>query len=380
MSHGWKFKLYINNQTSRTLKVDSPELQWGFWYTNSEDNKKPVDVKPGQNIEALGIRAADGTATGYECNCVWIDPTSAEEEPNIGSIYLKVDVPYSANNDSELTTSGFLKEEGWHDLPKSGHDFSRQITVLEMGGKFVIEESLPEIVDMEYERFIANQVNDNKVIQNWPSLEKELKVINGFNPLNCIPKQYDSLAGQTFVGRSEQDCIDKNLWAGIYDPEFPTLYSKQAKVEEYFSVAVYSYNTNPRNVESVAAGVSTVHVSTVEVSTSIKTTLETNYSLRALLKTESSDPITGSTIAAELESTYSQTNVLEESTCTYHQESRTTKIDKADHTRLFVPWVFLQAIVVYRKTKNGEYGLVGISEWANEVINKVYDEQSVIHR
>ncbi len=372
----WTFHLNINNQSGRELVTDAGnyDLKWGFWYRNNRDNQAPLTVGVGENIQALGIRAARGTATGYEFICTWRDTTTGS---NFGTITLHVDVPYSEPNRSRLAVNGLYTQEGWADLPRRGSSFIRAITIRVFRGELVAVDSdspaLEELEEIEasYNAYQMLLAQNNELIESWPDLERTVKE-GRINPIKSMPEEADYPPERFILGRSAPTKIPEKQWDGLYDPRFPTPYAKDTFVEEYFSAAVYSINTAQRDWESIPAGTAKKTVRSTEVSSAIKTVLETNFSVKVSLETKSGDPKLGREIAAKLESTYSQKSVLEKSTSRIDRETVEVNIPAVDFSRLFVPWVFSTAVMIYRKTKEGKYGLVAVSEWADLQLYKTY--------
>jgi hypothetical protein len=373
----WTFHLNINNQSGRPLTTDhgNYDLKWGYWYRGNRDNQAPVSVDAGKNIQALGIRAARGLAEGYEFTCTWRDSTTGDG--NLGTVALHVDVPYSGSNRSHLAVNGLYKQDGWADLPRSGSSFIRSMTIMVIGGELVAVDSdsqeLEELEEIEnsYNAYQALLAQNNELIERWPDLERTIKE-GRIDPIKSMPERAIYPPEKFILGRSAPTTIPKEQWNGLADARFSTLYSKINSVEEYFSAAVYSINTNTRDWESIPAGVAKKTVKSTEVTSSIKTVLETNFSVKVSLETKSGDPKLGREIAAKLESTYSQKNVLEKSTTRIDRETVEVNIPAVDFSRLFVPWVFSTAVMIYRKTKKGDYGLVAVSEWADLQLYKTY--------
>lgn len=356
----WEFFLYINNQTSHTLTVDQKKLDWGVWYLDSTDKKAPIQVKPGESVQALGIRAAKGTATGYECRCRW---SHKERNKTLYSIDLKIDVPFSSSNTSSLVAAGDIKVEGWKNIPKSGHNFTCSITVTE--GNCIIE---PEAaLDSDEKSYVDLLMSNNELIQNWDKLQAGVTEKEQFNPMEEIPKEYLFPPKNIFICRSKANIIPKEDWEQLFDPIYEYTWQKEKHVAEYFSVAVHSVNTNPRNTVSIPIGMEVVQESSVEITSSIKNTLTTTMSIHTLLKGEYSG------VSAELEANYSISDVLEKSTSRVEREGKTITIGQSDKNRLFVPWVFSTAVAVYRRKKDGTVSLAAVSEWANEILDKVYE-------
>jgi hypothetical protein len=376
----WTFNFNINNQSGRELVTDKAnyDLKWGYWYRDNVDDREPISVPAGKNIQALGIRAARGTWTGYECICTWRDNTDGPG--NYGTISLSIDVPFSGDNKSSCTGTGLYNIDGWTDLPKSGNSFVRSIIVTVVDGKLMAEvDNTIEPKDQKQLQETENSFNQyqtllsgaNELVENWLELEKNIPQ-KSLDPTKSLPKEPVYPPEMFLLVRSSPKSIEKAKWVGIFDPRYQTTYTKQTFVEEYFSVSVWSINTNPRDWESIPSGTGKKTVKSTEVTSSIKTVLETNISIKASLSTKAGDPKVGGEIAASLESSYSQKNVLEESRSRIEKDEVTVDIKPAEQDRLFVPWVFSQAIVIYRKTKKGTYGVVAISEWADLQLFKTY--------
>lgn len=360
----WEFFLYINNQTGYTLEAEAAKRDWGTWYRDSVDKQGPQNVCAGESVQALGIRAAHGTATGYECRCRW---SFKKDGKPIGSFDLKIDVPFSSSNSSTLTTTGLIRVEGWSDLPKKGHTFTRSITVSELGqlnSSHDLEQFLP---DPDEKRYYDLLMTNNELVQNWEQLKQQVPQMESFNPISVLPENYQYPPRSIFVGRTQENVIAHNFWQDIDDPIYDQVWQKELFVDQYFSVGIYSINTDPRSTVNVPKGMEIVTENSVEVTSSITKTLKSTLSLRALLKAEYSG------LAGELETTYSTENVLEESNSRVERTAQTISIGASDHNRLFVPWVFSTAVAVYRKKKDGTVTLIGISEWAQEILDKVYE-------
>jgi hypothetical protein len=373
----WTFYLNINNQSGRELKTDGGNyhLNWGYWYRDNQDNRAPVSVAAGANIQALGIRAARGTATGYEFTCTWRDPTT--DSDNFGTVDLHVNVPYSGSNSSSLAVSGLYEQDGWKDLPSRGNSFVRSITIMVIGDELVaVDSDLPELEELQeienshnqYELLLAQ---NHELLESWPDLERTVKE-GAIDPIRSMPEEAKYPPQRFILGRSAPMTIPERQWKGLADDKYPDMYPRRTLVEEYFSAAIYSINTNTRAWESIPAGTAKKTVKSTEVTSSIKTVLETNLSIKVSLETNSGDPKLGRAIAAKLETTYQQKSVLEKSTTRVDKETVEVNVPAVDYSRLFVPWVFSTAVMIYRKTKKGDYGLVAVSEWADLQLFKTY--------
>lgn len=365
MATSWKFKLNVNNHTDREFKVTSKNLNWGYWDLEDVEDKEPIDIKPNTNAQVLGIKAARGTWTGYQCDCTWTDTT---EESSYGTIYLEIDVPFSADNSSKLDVSGDIKISGWEELPEDGHKFSRSIDIFMVDGKIQISSENDED-EKAYRVYLKQRNNFNQMIRKWEELEK-INAVEYIPVTEIIPVSY--IYPPNVILRSEATVIPKELWDGFGDPLYETEYQKFKNVDEYFSVGIYTLNTDTRSIQTIAAGVNTVKETSVEVTSFIKDTLTHNTSIKATLEASISKAESAS-LAAELESQYSISDVHEESSNRVNRETVTYTIKESDKNRIFVQWLLMEAVAIYRKKKNGEVGLVAISEWPLQVLDKVYE-------
>lgn len=374
MATSWKFKLYVNNTTDRKLTVSSKVLNWGYWDLNDKENSEPIDIEAHTNKQVLGIKAARGTWTGYECSCDWVD--SGEEKPNYGTLHLRVDVPFSASNESELKASGLLHVDNWTDLPKSGHNFTRQIELSLVGGNLEVTGDTLEVDetdadDYNYSSYSDQIMNNNDILNDWNKL-KEVEQIESFKPLEKLPEEW-VYPPKILIGRTQIMDIPKNEWVGLGDPIFETYIQKEQFVDKYFAVGIYTINTDPRTAQSIVAGVETAIEETIEVTSSIKNTLSTHFSIKTSLSAKGTIPRISAELAAALESEFSVTNVTENSYSRVERTTRDIKIGKSDKDRMFVQWMFSEALAIYRVRKNGKVDLIAISEWPIQVINKIYE-------
>ncbi len=134
-SGDWIFTFIINNHTPYRLSVLTSHIAWGTWYLANSDGRGPIAIEPNKNGPALAIRAASGTATGYECACTWqfaSPPGMAEDSVPQGTFSLVIDVPYTKDNKSSIRTSGFLRAGNWENLPPRGHHFTRTVDISEV--------------------------------------------------------------------------------------------------------------------------------------------------------------------------------------------------------------------------------------------------------
>lgn len=379
----WTFYLTITNATDRVLKIDSSSIEWGTWYRNSVDNRGPISIDPGETVQALGIRAARGTWTGYECHAQWKDQTPPGEK-GYGAITLMIDVPFSGDNDSSLVAGGALNESGWSNLPSSGHDFNRSVTIYTgKDRKLVVLETdvnpvnefKTDAVEEEYRTWLLELAAKNPDIRNWADVEKDLQAVDDFNPLQYIPD--GPYLTKRLLARSEPMVVEQKQWAGIGDVDYRTPYAQSLFLDEYFAVAIYSAGNDPRTFINVPAGSTRSTSEKVTVTSAIKNVLTVSWSLKTSLSEKASDPLTGSEVASSMDMEFGVTNVLEVS-----RESVTEKIIEQSFTAppdsdvLIVPWVFSTAVVIYRRTKKGNVSLVAVSEWAQMQFFKTYRVQT----
>ncbi len=369
----WTCYLTVTNATDRDLEVTSSSVEWGSWYRDSVDNRAPCSIPTGRTLQALGIRAASGTSTGYECHAQWKDVVPGSGK-SYGAVTLMIDVPYSAANSSSLTPAGATVVDGWTQLPSSGHDFSRSITVrVGKAGKLVAteDEKTADPVEAEYATYQLELAARNPDVRDWPAVRDRLPEVEDFNPLAYLPKEITLT--ERLVARSEPLPIEKTLWAGIGDPDYPNPYSQDLFVEEYFAVGIDSLGTNPRSFIAVPAGAERKVSERATITSAIKQILTTRWSLKTSLSAKSVDPVSGSEVASSLDMELSVESVLEESTETVSEKIVEQTFRAPDNEDLtIVPWVFSTAVIIYRKDKQGRYGLVAVSEWARAQIYKSY--------
>lgn len=365
----WSFRMNITNGTDRELTVSAPDLKWGIWYTDGVDKRKPVSIPPGKTKYALGIRASKGTATGYECDCTWLDQSAH----SYGSISLYIDVPYTADNKSDFHTSGVFRGDGWQPLPKRGHNFTRNVTITEAFGALQVSEDTLSVEDddPEYLALVAAELSASATMEDWADLQ-HLDVVDQFDPVTAMPDTYKLPPKEQFIGRGEVIEIDKRDWAGLSDPKLPNAYAKQLRADRYFAVPVYSINTNTRATEVVPAGVRKTTMRAAEVTSTIRSVLETHVSIGTSLEASAEDKLAGQRVAAKLESAFSIQNVREASTTHIVREETKIEIEPVDYDRVFVPWVFSTTVALYCQNKDGDVRLVAISQWAMEQLFRTY--------
>ena len=370
MATDWKFKLFVNNTTGKTLKVSSCNLNWGYWDLNDKENRAPIAIEPGSR-EVLGIKAARGTWTGYQCSCVWSDDS---KEGNIGSLALIIDVPFSKKNKSSLESSGLLKIDNWIPLPESGHAFVRTIDLGIVGNTLqVTNDQIQEVPDDEsgYQVYSDQITNYNHVVCDWNEFKKVVEK-KTYNILEEIPKKY-CFPCQTLIGRTPVYTIPKEYWDGLGDPELKNSYQKDAVADEYFAVGIHLVDTDPRKVQSIPKGVEVATEETIEVTSLFKTTLETHFSIKASLNASGTISKIAVALAGVLESEFGIKNITEESVSKMERVKQTVTIGASDKNRLFVQWLFSEAVAIYRRNKDGKVKLIAISEWATQIMDKVYD-------
>ena len=227
----WTFFLTITNVTDRDLVVSSSNLNWGDWYTNSSDDNGPVTVPAGQTVQAVGVRAASGTWTGYEFSCVWTDkvPPGAT---SYGAINLYIDVPFSGSNNSSCTANGLLTIEGWKPLPSDGYNFVSAITINTPILAAMRDYKTPKTANdkdaPQYEEYFQKLYSTNPKIEDWSSVQENLKEVKSFNINDNIPQKVELIS--TLLARSQPYDIEPQSWQGIGDPVYRNSYAQKVGV------------------------------------------------------------------------------------------------------------------------------------------------------
>lgn len=327
----WKFKLIVNNTTDRKLSLKNKNLNWGHWDLGDKE-APPIDIEARSNQEVLGIRASHGTWTGYQCSCSWVDETKGKE--SYGSLSLEIDVPFTADNHSKLQKNGYLYIDGWSDLPKRGHHFIRSIDISLIDEKLQvtgdrIESDVFSPEDEEYSSYLDQLMTMNDTVADWEKLKK-IEELSYFDPLAKLPGKY-KLPPIFLIGRSPIMEIPQKEWPGVGDPIFESFVQKKKYVKEYFAVGIYTVNTDTRATETIVAGVTTAVETTavettVEVTSAIKNTLATHYSIKTSLSAKGTDPKKSVELAATLESEFKIDSAYEESCSKLERETRKVEI------------------------------------------------------
>jgi hypothetical protein len=182
-----------------------------------------------------------------------------------------------------------------------------------------------------------------------------------------VPRQ------QKFLFRSRDDDIPRNLWSGFGDPDYDNVYLQDLGVKNYFSVAIYGVDTDPRAVITLAKGETQRLKDRVEIVSFIRRARETTWSIKTSLEVKAQDAAKTSSVAAKLETEYGVKNVLEESTTqvTEHIDERT--FEAPDHDIAIVPWVFSTIVLIYRVDKRDKVELIAASEWAQWQLYQTYE-------
>lgn len=371
----WTYFLNITNATDRKLKVLSSKLNWGDWYRDGVDDRGPTSVDPGQTVQALGIRAARGTWTGYEGSATWTDDVP-QGQSSYGSVTNSVDVPFSGSNSSSCTPSGAYTISGWSPLPSSGSSFERSITI-SVGPKGALKatsasaaETSTDDVDDDYAVFLLQSAR-NPDVRDWNAVKTGLTEIDGFPITDYIPKSVDIVS--RFLARSPVLDIEPARWPGVGDPDCPTPYAQTLFVKRYFAVAIYSVGTNPREIFSLVRGETRTFKKRVETTSVIRNVLTTSLSIKQSLTEKASIPEIGAELGSTLDTEFSVQNVLEISRQTVSEEVQEVTFKAPDDFDLqIVPWVFSTAVVIYREDKKGKISLVAASDWAQAQIYSSY--------
>ncbi len=416
----WTFHLNVTNGTDRDLKVIGSTIPWGYWYRDNVGNRGPMEKIPkGKSVQALGVAAKSGPQ-GYEFSCTWADDSPADKM-SYGTVRVYADVPYWSSNSSECKSSGALFIDGWENLPGSGHNFVRSITITRhptrMGevpmllatagvgsgklrakrkgkgptlrGTIVEEEEMlygsqmgkgpllraaaEDKNDKLYREYLLAVRENNPDVRDWSSVQSMLTETGGFNPIEQMPKEPRYPPAKMLLARSAPSDVSEDLWSGIGDADYPNEYSKQISVKRYFTAAAYSVNTNPRDVINLARGETRKFSKKVQITSSIRNIQETTWSVKTSLELKSESMLKMKEIAAKMEWQYGVKNVLEQSrtVVTDEVEERTFKAPE-DHDVIIIPWVFSTIVLIYRVDFDDKITLIAASDWAQQQICKTY--------
>lgn len=118
----WNYKIAINNQLDRDLKLISSSVPWGKART------MPDKIKAKQN-EVYNVYSPAGAPYGLEFYITLQDETPPGSA-NYGTIDIGVDMPYwKHDNTSYCNANGFLRVTGFQKVPDGNHDFQTSVTV-----------------------------------------------------------------------------------------------------------------------------------------------------------------------------------------------------------------------------------------------------------
>jgi hypothetical protein len=372
----WTFFLTITNHTPRTLQLTSSHLSWGIWYLNNTDDRGPIEIGPNQTVQALGIRAASGTATGYECNCTWTDARAEGDDP-WGTIDLLIDVPYSGSNRSSLTVNNPLKVQDWSDLPADGHDFSRSIVISVEGHALGAGSELQaqDDDDRRHAAFLAALRASNPNLRNLAEV-LTLSQVEHFDPVSYLPPVAEMPPPKQLLARSTLLTLPRDSWSGFADPVFTTMRSRSIFVKEYQCLAAYAIASNPRAAVSLPASSTYDFKRRVEVDLFIRSLQQDTWSLKKSLSVEGTNPNQTAKVAASIESEFSVESVLEQSTTEISEEVIEQHFEApSDHGILILPYVFSTIVLMYRVRKDEAMPpeLMAVSEWAQFQLVKTYN-------
>ncbi|WP_107838234.1 hypothetical protein [Metasolibacillus meyeri] len=101
----WTFYIGITNDKKPGLEVMESQLYWGYWDTDSKEDKGLQSIKVGEAIRAFNVKSAFGP-NGYKFSCLWKD---ANQTSKIlyGGVSLYTNMSYNASMES----SQFLTNE-----------------------------------------------------------------------------------------------------------------------------------------------------------------------------------------------------------------------------------------------------------------------------
>jgi hypothetical protein len=371
----WTFHLNITNGTDRDLKVIGSTIPFGYWYRDNAEGRGPITIPKGKSVQALGVAAY--WTQGYECSCTWADD-APPDRMSYGTVRIYVDVPVAiwADNSSECKSSGALFIDGWDKLPRSGHNFVRSITITKHAPPRTDEEpaAAPEDEnDRLYNEYLLAVRESNPDVRDWSGVESRLVETSGFNPIEQMPKEPRYPPVKVLVGRSAPSEIPPDLWSGVGDPDFPNEYSKQLSVKRYFSAAVYSVNTNPREVVNLTRGEKRTFSKKVQITSFIRNIQETTWSIKTSLELKSEDVLKMKEVAAKMESEYGVRSVLEESRTMVTEDVEKRELSAPpDHDAIIIPWVFSTIVLIYRVGDDDKVSLIAASDWAQQQVCKTY--------
>lgn len=124
----YQYRLFLVNRTRFPLVPSTIRLNQGIWNRAATDGALPVAVPPGEEAEALAVRASSERNRGYEFRCCWtLDDGGGADA---GSLTLFVSVPFAGGrNKAGLDVSGHIRATGWTGVLTIGHRFEHRLEV-----------------------------------------------------------------------------------------------------------------------------------------------------------------------------------------------------------------------------------------------------------
>ena len=365
----WTFYLNVTNDTERDLEVVESQLHWGYWNTNGEEDKGPQAIKAGETVQVVGVKSAFGP-NGYEFSCSWKDnnvDSNGEKQFPYGVVSLYVNVPYNDPNEATYSVNGYFEVEEWEDIPHDGHNFVRSIRIINKLDK------------------IQRKKTKNILYTDWSKIEQlnEIDHVKDIDLNEYIPSGIHFEKMSLF--RTPVFHISNDLWDGVNDLEFNSLYLKEREAKQYFSVEVTCLRADASKIETVSKKGKITVKDEYGLSTASKIVEEKVSSIETALKfTEkvsvSEEKVVKASVAQELQAEFkAKFNVLNAVT---KEQQRTERQSKervfeapSDKDMDVVPWIFSKMILLYRTDKEDGTTLIGASEWDYCVLNRshVYD-------
>lgn len=352
----WTYRIVINNNTDKPLELLSSDIPWGF-----PESEFPKNIAP-NDTGVYGVYSPAGVAYGIE---FYITMRSMPEggEKSYGSLTLSVDMPYwKHENQSSLTCTGILIEEGFKKVPDGAHDFAVSVDIITNLNKSTDEEH--ETAFQYEETNIAPSYNN---LYDWNSA-KNVKVID---PQRTVARELlpdiNPINKRITAGRTEAVSIPKSKWKQIKDIKFPGEYSK-GFLKDYFTVVIYELRKN----KTLSLAENQSYEKEVSISNSSSVRRETSQQFHIENTINVSGSIGDTDLSMDLRVMY-EINSLEE----YCEQSQINTRElfsygAVDYERDIVLWSLVKVLCLYREKPDGKIEPVGIGDYLMENIQKVY--------